>query len=153
MSACNSAVVRDRLAELTPIGSVRLTGGAFRSPLWREVMAAVLDCPVHVAGTADHVALGAAALGLFAIGHAPDLPAAVTQLDPEGPRGEPVAVDPALAAAYRGLRTAARAHHVGSPGEILDEWRRPAHRPAGRRDARVTGTADAGTGLSAPARP
>ncbi|MFE9192799.1 gluconokinase [Micromonospora sp. NPDC007208] len=127
------AGVRDRLAELTPIGSVRLTGGAFRSPLWREVMAAVLDCPVRVVGAADHVTLGAAALGLFAIGHTSDLQEAVTQLDPGVAGGEPVAVDPALAAAYRGLRTRLPAllTVAGRLGEILD----------------------AGAGLSAPARP
>ncbi|MBG6103981.1 gluconokinase [Micromonospora vinacea] len=125
--------VRDRLAELTPIGSIRLTGGAFRSPLWREVMAAVLDCPVRVAGVADHVPLGAAALGLFAIGHTSDLREAVTQLDPAVAGGEPVAVDPALAAAYRGLRTRLPAliTVAGRLGEILD----------------------ASVGLSAPARP
>ncbi|MBQ1011696.1 gluconokinase [Micromonospora sp. M51] len=124
--------VRDRLAELTPIGSVRLTGGAFRSPLWREVMAAVLDCPVQVAGAADQVTLGAAALGLFAIGHTADLQAAVTQLDP-GAGGDRVTVDPALATAYRGLRTRlpTLVTVAGRLGEILD----------------------AGTGLSAPARP
>ena len=125
--------VRDRLAELTPIGSVRLAGGTFRSPLWREVMAAVLDCPVRVAGGADHVTLGAAALGLFAIGHTSDLTEAVTQLDPGVADWEPVAVDPALAAAYRGLRTRLPAllTVAGRLGEILD----------------------AGAGLSAPARP
>jgi gluconokinase len=125
--------VRDRLAELTPIGSVRLTGGAFRSPLWREVMAAVLDCPVRVAGVTDHVTLGAAALGLFAIGHTSDLQEGVTQLDPGVAGGEPVAVDPALAAAYRGLRSRLPSliTVAGRLGEILD----------------------AGVGLSAPARP
>ncbi|WP_433269555.1 gluconokinase [Micromonospora vinacea] len=125
--------VRDRLAELTPIGSVRLTGGAFRSPLWREVMAAVLDCPVRVAGVTDHVTLGAAALGLFAIGHTSDLREGVTQLDPAVAGGEPVAVDPAVAAAYRGLRSRLPAliTVAGRLGEILD----------------------AGVGLSAPARP
>ncbi len=115
--------VRDRLAELTPVGSVRLTGGAFRSPLWREVMAAVLDCPVQVARTADEVTLGAAALGLFAIGHACDLSDAVTQLDPGVAGTEPVAVDPTLATAYRGLRTRLPAliTVAGHLSELLDE--------------------------------
>ncbi|MGI5521405.1 gluconokinase [Micromonospora sp. CA-259024] len=115
--------VRDHLAELTPISSVRLTGEAFRSPLWRAVMAAVLDCPVQTAGETDDAALGAAALGLFAVGLAPDLKEAVTQLDPEGARTEPIAVDPALAAAYRGLRAKLPAliTVAGRLGEILDE--------------------------------
>ncbi|MCG5469243.1 gluconokinase [Micromonospora sp. LAH09] len=116
--------VRDRLARLTPVSSVRLAGGAFRSPLWRAVMAAILDCPVRVSDAADDdAALGAAALGLFAIGLAPDLRGAITQLDPGSARAEPIAVDPALAAAYRGLRTKlpALVAVVGRIGEILDE--------------------------------
>ncbi|MEO3770549.1 FGGY family carbohydrate kinase [Micromonospora sp. B9E7] len=119
--------VRDRLAELTPVRSVHLSGDAFRSLLWRQVMAAVLDCPVRASGETDDVALGAAALGLFAIGLAPDLQGAVTQLDPEGTRSEPVAVDPALASAYRGLRTKLPALRtmVGRVGEILDEAASP----------------------------
>ncbi|MEH0933054.1 gluconokinase [Micromonospora sp. CPCC 205558] len=127
--------LRDRLADLTPIGSVRLTGDAFRSPLWREVMAAVLDCPVQVTSAAGDAALGAAALGLFAIGHTADLQEALTQLDSGVVGGEPVEVDPALTAAYRGLR--ARLPTLltvaGQLGEILDEV--------------------AGAGLSAPVRP
>ncbi|MGW3605458.1 gluconokinase [Micromonospora sp. NPDC005161] len=116
-------VVLDRVAELTPISSVRLTGDAFRSPLWREVMAAVLDRPVQAAGDGDDAALGAAALGLFAIGLAPDLKGAVTQLDPGRARSEPIAVDPALAATYRGLRAKLPAliSAAGRVGEILDE--------------------------------
>ncbi|MEV4496954.1 gluconokinase [Micromonospora arborensis] len=115
--------VRDRLAELTPISSVRLTGGAFRAPLWREVMAAVLDCPAQVAGEAEDAALGAAALGLFAIGLASDLKEAVALLDPEGAHSEPITVDPSLATAYRGLRVKlpALVTVVGRLGEILDE--------------------------------
>ncbi|WFE98819.1 FGGY family carbohydrate kinase [Micromonospora sp. WMMD964] len=125
--------VRDRLAALTPVDSVRLAGGAFRSPLWRQVMAAVLDCPVRASeAAADDATLGAAALGLFAIGLAPDLREAVTRLDPEGTRSEPVAVDPAHAAVYRGLRTKLPTLHavVGRVGEILDE---PAEPHLGRR--------------------
>ncbi|MEU8183576.1 gluconokinase [Micromonospora sp. NPDC049047] len=115
--------VRDRLAELTPISRVRLTGGAFRHPLWRAVMAAVLDCPTDVAGKDDDAALGAAALGLFAIGLAADLTEAVALLDPEIVHGEPVAVDPCLTTTYRGLRAKLPVLRtvVGRVGEILDE--------------------------------
>ncbi|MGC4812158.1 gluconokinase [Micromonospora sp. DT228] len=115
--------VRDRLAELTPVTSVRLAGGAFRSPLWRAVLTAVLDCPTQVAGEDDDAALGAAALGLFAIGLAADLTEAVTLLSPASARAEPVAVDPTLAATYRGLRAKLPALRtvVGRAGEILDE--------------------------------
>ncbi|MBM0231319.1 carbohydrate kinase [Micromonospora sp. STR1_7] len=116
-------VLLDHLAELTPISGVRLTGQAFRSALWRRVMTAVLDRPTHTAVRAEDPALGAAALGLFAIGLAPDLKEAVTQLDAENARTEPVAADPALAAAYRGLRATlpALVSAAGRMGEILDE--------------------------------
>ena len=39
-------VVLDALDRLEPVRVVRVTGGAFRSPLWREVMAAALDRPL-----------------------------------------------------------------------------------------------------------
>ena len=43
-------------------------------------MAATLDRPLYVVGDAEGTALGAAALGLFALGRAPDLGGAVAQL-------------------------------------------------------------------------
>src|SRR5207249_6961803 len=75
-------IVLDQLDRLERVRSVRVTGGAFRSALWREVMAATLDRPLHAVGAAEGTALGAAALGLFALGRAPQLSDAVAQLSP-----------------------------------------------------------------------
>ena len=100
-------VVLDHLDRLHPVESLRVTGGTFRSPLWREVMAAALERPLYVVGDAEGTALGAAALGLFALGRAPDLGGAVEQLsDPAA--AEPVRIDPdpELAATYRRQRAA-----------------------------------------------
>ncbi|MDG4809573.1 FGGY family carbohydrate kinase [Micromonospora sp. WMMD1120] len=113
----------DRLAALTPVDDVRLAGATFRSPLWRAVMAAVLGRPARVVGATDDATLGAAALGLFAIGEAADLREAVTRLAPQCADTDPVPVDPALAATYRGLRTKlpALVSLACRTGEILAE--------------------------------
>ena len=87
---------------------VRVTGGTFRSALWREVMAAALERPLHVVGDAEGTALGAAALGLFALGRAPDLGGAARAALGPGGRRDRVRIDPdpALAATYRRQRAA-----------------------------------------------
>ena len=65
------ATILDGLESVEPVTSIRATGGAFRSALWREVLAGVLDRPLTVTAGAEGSALGAAALGLHAIGAAP----------------------------------------------------------------------------------
>ena len=97
-------LILDELDAVEPVTSVRATGGAFRSGLWREVMAAMLGRPVVVVGGADGTARGAAALGLFALGRAPTLGEAAAQL--AGPASPPsgVDVDAALVATYDRLR-------------------------------------------------
>ena len=97
-------MIFDRLNEVRPISTVRATGGVFRSPLWRQVMAAMLERPIEVVGDADGTALGAAALGLLALGRAPDLAAAVRQLSEGGPPPQTVNPDPGLVAVYDRLR-------------------------------------------------
>jgi gluconokinase len=76
-----SAIV-DQLERLEPVTEVRVTGGAFRATLWREVLAAALGRPITVVGQAEGSALGAAALGLVALGRASDLPAGLAALAP-----------------------------------------------------------------------
>jgi gluconokinase len=102
-------LIVDRLDEVAPVSSLRVTGGVFRSALWREMMAAMLARPIHVVGDAEGTALGAAALGLFAIGSAPTLAAAVETL---GGAGDAVAVtvrpEPRLVEAYDDLRASVR---------------------------------------------
>jgi gluconokinase len=83
-------LVLDRLDDVDRVDSVRVTGGVFRATLWREVMAAMLARPLHVVGDAEGTALGAAALGLFALGDAPALADAASQM--AGPETAPAAV-------------------------------------------------------------
>ena len=86
----------DRIDEYYPIASIRATGGAFGSALWRDLMAAALDRPMIVVGDEDGTALGAAALGLLATGAVPSLDEALA----------------ALGGASTGTPAAAAAEHV-----------------------------------------
>jgi len=74
------SMIVDRLDRLTPVTSVHATGGVFRSPLWRRVTASVLGRPITVTGGAEGSALGAAALGLYALGRCVDLASALALL-------------------------------------------------------------------------
>ncbi len=49
-------------------GEIRATGGFARSPLWRSILAAALGRPVGFAASAEGSALGAALLGMTALG-------------------------------------------------------------------------------------
>jgi gluconokinase len=97
-------LVLDRLDGVEPVTSVRATGGAFRSSLWREVMSAVLGRPLAVVDGDDGTARGAAALALFALGRAATLADAAGQLRVGGAVLPPVEVDPGLTATYDRLR-------------------------------------------------
>ena len=97
----------DRLDRVEPVTSVRVTGGAFRSPLWREVMAAVLDRPLHALGHAEGSALGAAALGLHALGRSRRLADAPALLvDSRTADAGCIHADPSLVATYARARAA-----------------------------------------------
>jgi len=98
-------LIVDRLNEIAPVHSVRATGGVFRSALWREVMAAMLARPLQVIGEEEGTALGAAALGLFALGRAQGLRDAVSLLrDPDAPAPPQVDADPQLVKTYDRVR-------------------------------------------------
>jgi gluconokinase len=95
------STVVDQLDRIEPVTEVRVTGGAFRSPLWRQVLAGALGRSVTVVGQAEGSALGAAALGLVGLGRAADLPAALAALaPPDHAADETTDPDPALVAAY-----------------------------------------------------
>jgi gluconokinase len=94
------ATIVDRLDALEPVTEVRITGGAFRSALWRDILAATLNRPLLATGDAEGTARGAAALGLVALDEAPDLEAALELLP--GPATERVEPDPVLVDAYAG---------------------------------------------------
>lgn len=99
--ASQLGIIVDVLAESRPVTDVRATGGALRSRLWRSVLAGVLDRPVTVTGV-EGAALGAATLGLVALGRADDLAQARAQLRYDDETTEQP--DPAAVAAYRRLR-------------------------------------------------
>lgn len=57
-----------RVRMINRVEEVRATGGVFRSPLWRDVVAGVLNRPLIVTGAAEGSGLGAAILGAQALG-------------------------------------------------------------------------------------
>ncbi len=97
-----STIMR-RLRMIARVEEVRATGGVFRSPLWREVVAGVLNRPLIVTGAAEGSGLGAAILGAYALGIVDSLPAGYDLL-----RGEKiedrVPVSAADLAAYETMR-------------------------------------------------
>ncbi len=93
----------DRVDRCYPIASVRATGGAFGSALWRELMAAALDRPMVVVGDEEGTALGAAALGLVALGAAPDLDDALALLGGIS-TGQPIVASAEQVAVFAELR-------------------------------------------------
>nr|WP_294694278.1 gluconokinase [uncultured Friedmanniella sp.] len=96
--------IADGLESVAPVREVRATGGPFRSPLWRTVMAGVLGRPLVVEAGAGGTALGAAALGWHALGGASDLTSALADL--RGPTAErsPVLVAAEEVETYARLR-------------------------------------------------
>lgn len=82
------------------VDEVRATGGAFRSPLWRDVVAAALDAPIGLTEGPEGTAYGAALLGHHALGALPDLDDAAGLVRV----AQTVAPDPAAAATYARLR-------------------------------------------------
>lgn len=94
-----AAVVR-ALEKVQPVAELRVTGGALRSALWRASLAAVLGRPLRVVSSTSGTALGAAALGLYALGRVGELAEGALVLDPASRSGELVAPDPELVEVY-----------------------------------------------------
>lgn len=68
------ALVRDSvLAAGGKVETVRATGGAFRAPVWADVLAAALDMPLDVTHESAGSGFGAALLGWHALGALPSL--------------------------------------------------------------------------------
>ena len=74
-----------RLRMIARVEEIRATGGVFRSALWRDVVAGVLNRPLIVTGSAEGSGLGAAILGAKALGVVETLQDGYDLL-----RGEPV---------------------------------------------------------------
>lgn len=62
-----------RAAGLPAPTAVRATGGGSRSPLWRQILADVLEVPVATTSTAEGAAQGAAMLAAVGCGHFADV--------------------------------------------------------------------------------
>jgi len=93
----------DRIDEFYPVASIHATGGAFGSALWRDLMAGALARPMIVVGDEDGTALGAAALGLLALGAVSDLDDALAALGGVS-TGTPAAVAPEQVAVFDDIR-------------------------------------------------
>jgi len=66
--------VAGALEELTgSAGEIRASGGFARSPLWRQMLADVLEKPVAVMDSVESSGVGAAYLGFWAMGEFPNL--------------------------------------------------------------------------------
>jgi gluconokinase len=100
------SIIVNSLDAISPVQSIRATGGPFRSVLWQRVMAAVLGRPLYIEADAGGTALGAAALGWYALGNAPTLSEAVAALSgpPSEANSEPVAVTAEEVASYAQIR-------------------------------------------------
>ncbi len=65
-------------AGLAPIRQVRVTGGGAKSPLWRQILADVLEVELVTVNTAEGAAHGAALLAATGTGAFPDVESACT---------------------------------------------------------------------------
>ena len=105
--ALQLSTIVESLDRIAPVTSVRATGGALRSMLWRRVLASAIGRPLTITTGAEGSALGVAALGLVALGRATDLDAALEALRPAldaRPIEIPEVGSPAEIALYKGLR-------------------------------------------------
>ncbi|MBS1848751.1 MAG: gluconokinase [Actinobacteria bacterium] len=108
-------VIVDRIAAVCPVEEVRATGGAFVSPLWRDLVAAAVQRPMVVVNDATGSALGAAAVGLVALRAADGLVDARRRLvGDDDEDAVPVVVSDPLAAAARETRRS-----IASTGRLL----------------------------------
>ena len=57
-----------RLRMIAQVDEIRATGGVFRSKLWRDIVAGVMNRRFIVTGNAEGSGLGAAILGVYALG-------------------------------------------------------------------------------------
>ncbi len=76
------AEIVERVDAIAAVTTLHVTGGAFRSGLWRQVVADMVDRPLINSGDVAGTARGAAALGLLGMGLAHDLADSVRRLAP-----------------------------------------------------------------------
>jgi gluconokinase len=98
------STIVDALDTVSPVTSVHATGGPFRSSVWQNVMAATLGRPFSIQADAGGTALGAAALGWYALGGAPTLAEALAAVRGQESEELSVPVTPDDVAIYAALR-------------------------------------------------
>lgn len=99
------ADIVDVLHSVAPVAQVRVTGGVFRSQLWRKVMAASLGREVIPTDDAEGSALGSAVLAMLATGQTDSLASGLAALSPPGGVEDPIQVSADDAATYAALRS------------------------------------------------
>ena len=103
--------LRDGLDQMTATGmpapaQIRVSGGGTASPLWRQILADVLDAELATVSTTEGAAFGAALLGAVGAGWHPSVEAAATTFVRVSPAASPGADAARYAdahAAYRAL--------------------------------------------------
>ena len=103
--------LRDGLDQMTATGmpapaQIRASGGGTASPLWRQILADVLDAELAMVSTTEGAAFGAALLGAVGAGWHPSVEAAATTFVRVSPAASPGADAARYAdahAAYRAL--------------------------------------------------
>lgn len=70
-------------------GQIRASGGGLASPIWRQILADVLDTELVTTSTTEGAAFGAAILAAVGIGWFPDAPAATSELVRTTPAAAP----------------------------------------------------------------
>ncbi len=92
---------------LSGIRQVRVSGGGARSPLWRQILADVLDSELVTVNTTEGAAYGAALLAGVGVGVWSDVDAAcgqtITVTGSTRPNGDAVAAYEKVYAQYRAL--------------------------------------------------
>ena len=99
----------DLLAGGFGVDTVRLTGGATRSPRWTQIFADALNRPVEVTDCPEASALGVAQLAGIAAGVYPDLPTAIEATVRVQRRLEPGEGSETMASQYERYRDACQA--------------------------------------------
>ncbi|MEP7284858.1 MAG: xylulokinase [Chloroflexota bacterium] len=108
--------MRDNLELLRAQGtqptSAAVSGGAANSPVWRQLLADIVNLPLYTVNSTEGGALGAAILGAVGVGAWPDVPTACADLihkvDEVAPQPEGVATYERLYPIYRSLYPALR---------------------------------------------
>jgi xylulokinase len=99
-------------AGMAPPRQIRASGGGLASPLWRQILADVLDAEIATVNTTEGAAFGAALLAAPAAGAAStvrEIVAAAVRVTPAAAPGPAAADYRAAHAAYRELYPALKA--------------------------------------------